>query len=214
MMEHSYDAADHLLDEVRALRGRARADRHAFGYPLVFFGALTVFSAILQTIADALRFPPGGALAHLLPKEFVDMVWVSGLIAGTGLTVWHYHRHGYRTGIQTAVRRPGVLGGLAVAVPLLSLLLPFDGAPFYLLTIGLGLVALACVEHSRHLWIVVGLYAAAIVPAVASSGIHLYERLLERSGLDGLLGPRETALLLPAAVLLVAGLLAQRKTRP
>ncbi|MEU6726715.1 hypothetical protein ABZ917_23690 [Nonomuraea wenchangensis] len=214
MTEHSYEAADRLLGEVRVLRGRARADRHAFGYPLVFFGGLTVFLAVLQTIHDALRFPPGGDLAHLLPREFVDMVWVSGLIAGTGLTVWHYHRHGYRTGIQTAVRRPGLLGGLAAAVPLLSLLLPFRGAPFYLLIIGVGLIALACVEHSGHLWIVIGLYAAAVVPAVASSGVRLYERLLVRSGLDGLLGARECALLLPAAVLLVAGLRALRKTRP
>uniref|UniRef100_UPI003F49539F hypothetical protein n=1 Tax=Nonomuraea bangladeshensis TaxID=404385 RepID=UPI003F49539F len=213
-MEHSYDAADRLLGEVRVLRGRARADRHAFGYPLVLFGGLTMFLAVLQTIDGALRFPPGGDLSHLLPREFVDMVWVSGLIAGTGLTVWHYHCHGYRTGIQTAVRRPGVLGGLAAAVPLLSLLLPFDGAPFYLLVIGLGLIALACIEHSGHLWVVVGLYAAAVVPVVASGGVHLYERLLERSGLDGLLGAREIALLLPAAVLLVAGLRALRKARP
>src|SRR6266566_5993999 len=54
-----------LLDEMKALRRRARAARHAYWFPLVLFGVLTCASIPLYRQPTFLRAPagPGAAIA-------------------------------------------------------------------------------------------------------------------------------------------------------
>lgn len=219
MVENKAGEARHLLDEVNVLRSRARTDRHAFQFPLLFFGGLTLTIALLQMIYYKLRWL-GGDLAHLLPLGLIDMVWLAGLVAGTGLSVWWYHRHGHRAGIQTAARNPMAMWALAATMPLMSLLPLFRSDTFGLLVIGFGLIVLARAERSRYLWIITGLYTAVVVPAVVNSGYKmeiLFSRLFGLFGVEissGLIHAYSGSLLLPALILLVGGLSARRKTSP
>ncbi|MER7209469.1 hypothetical protein ABT340_20595 [Streptosporangium sp. NPDC000239] len=226
MRQNAANEAGNLLDEVNVLRARARTDRHAFRFPLLFFGGFTLATAPLYVIDFELRESPEGTFTWPF-GEWIDMVWLAGLVAGAGLTVWWYRRHGHRAGIQTSPRNPTIIWSTAGAAPLVWTLLPLVGFllwPFFirdtfgLLASALGLIALARAERSRHLWIVTALYTATAVPAVVYDVQNQYHRLFHLFGVSpqempyGLL--QGSPVLLPAMILLVGGLTVRRKTHP
>ncbi|WP_433220434.1 hypothetical protein [Microtetraspora malaysiensis] len=226
MTQNAANEASNLLDEINVLRDRARTDRHAFRFPLLFFGGFTLATAPLYVI----DFELGARPDWPFPREWIDLVWLAGLVAGAGLTVWWYRRHGHRAGIQTSPRNPTIIWSTAGAAPLIWLLLPLVGFslwflwPFFirstfgLLAVALGLIALAWAERSRHLWAVTGLYTAAAVPAVVYDMQNQYYRLFHLFGVS----PQEmpygflqgSSVLLPSLILLVGGLTVRRKTHP
>jgi hypothetical protein len=125
------DDARQLLSDVGALRRRARADRRAYGVPLLIFGLLTLGAAPLYVQAVptselvALRDTPavtglgGDFLAH---STALGAYWLIGLICGyLGSLAW-YRWNARRVGVATPVR-PYVVAG--VVGTLAGLALPF-----------------------------------------------------------------------------------------
>ncbi|WP_214104184.1 hypothetical protein [Acrocarpospora catenulata] len=205
--------ASQLLGDVHALRNRARADRHAFRFPLLYFGTFTLATAPLYVLNYAL-FLPGG---------WIDLVWLAGLIIGAVLTIWWYRRHGDRSGIQTSARKSFLVWTGAGAAPLVWILVVpvffflwpfFVRGTFGLLAIALGLIALARAERSRRLWIITGLYTAAAIPAVVYNMENQYYRLFHLFGVSAEDMPysliQGSPVLLPALILLIGGLTTRR----
>ncbi len=155
---------------------------------------------------------------------FLGYYWVVALVGGYLLTALWYRRHARRAGLQTPSRGYVVTGIAATVAALLlpplsqfralawlSVLWPGDlviRGTFPYLIIAAGLWVLARAERSR------GLAATALVYSVVALVSSLYntENLLFRLGWTPSVNERwQTALpnlLLPAAVLLVAGAVA------
>lgn len=128
------DEAD-LLGEMRALRRRARAARHAYWFPLVLFGLLTLASVPFYILPSP---PAGGAVAVAggfpLPVlggfpgatvgGYLGYYWLAALLCGLLLTLLWYRWNARRVGLQTpargAVVTVAVLTVLALVIPLLS----------------------------------------------------------------------------------------------
>jgi hypothetical protein len=226
--------ADGLLDDVEALRRRARADRHAFRLPLLYFGLFALATAPLYVLAYTLHRPgssssPSGFFSSWAfgRDGWLDLIWLAGLAVGTGLTVWWYRRHGDLSGIETSTRGPVTTWTAAGLAPLIWFLSPLAGVlvwflwPFFvrntfgLLALAFGLIALARVERSRYLWIVTLLYTAAAVPAVVYNMENQYYRVFQLLGFSGENMPygllQGSPVLLPGLILLVGGLGARRR---
>ncbi|HEY2237813.1 MAG TPA: hypothetical protein VGI21_03435 [Streptosporangiaceae bacterium] len=126
-----------LLGEMRVLRRRARAARHAYWFPLVLFGVLTCASVpfYLQLnrpagagTGAAVPGPQlpflGGAFAGSAVQHDLGYYWLAALLGGLLLTLLWYRRNARRVGLQTPARgyviTVAVLTALALVVPLLS----------------------------------------------------------------------------------------------
>ncbi|HEV3295106.1 MAG TPA: hypothetical protein VG123_39510 [Streptosporangiaceae bacterium] len=236
-----------LLTDLAALRRRARAARHAYWFPLVLFGLLTCGAVPLYLVtasppAGAAIYPLSTSPVVLggLPFTsngngfFLGWYWAVALVVGYLLTLLWYRRHARRAGIQTPARGYLITGVILTVValalqpltrllPQLSLFwLPFGDiwirGTFAFLIIAAGLWVLARAEHSPGLTVIAAIYTGAALLA----SLYNVENILFRIGWNPAtpFAWRLTALpnvLLPAAVLLVAGLVAflgQRRTRP
>lgn len=124
-----------LLGEMRALRRRARAARHAYWFPLVLFGLLTCAAVpfyILpghqaggaETTQGAPPLPILGGFPGLVTQRYLGYYWLAALLAGLLLTLLWYRRNARRVGLQTPARgyvtTVAVLTVLALVIPLLS----------------------------------------------------------------------------------------------
>lgn len=126
-----------LLDQMRLLRRRARAARHAYWFPLVLFGVLTCASVpfYLQLYkpagSGARGAGPGPQLSVLgtpfagsAVQRYLGYYWLAALLGGLLLTLLWYRRNARRVGLQTPARgyviTVAVLTALALTVPLLS----------------------------------------------------------------------------------------------
>jgi hypothetical protein len=125
-----------LLGEMKVLRRRARAARHAYWFPLILFGVLTCASVPFYiqpgsppgSVAEAP--PPGPELSVLggfpgfLVHRYLGYYWPAALLTGLLLTLLWYRRNARRVGLQTPARgyiiTVAVLTALALMVPLLS----------------------------------------------------------------------------------------------
>jgi hypothetical protein len=235
---------DQLLTELAGLRRRARTARHAYWFPLVLFGLLTIGAAPLYLVTPgpgnlgttAITAGPFilGGLGITAGGFYTAWYWAVALVAGYLLTLLWYRRHARQAGIQTPARGYLITGivltVLAVGVPLLTrfvpslspIWLPFGDiwirGTFAFLIIAVGLWVLARAEHSPGLAVLAAIYTGAALLGT----LYNVENILFRLGWNPAtpLGWRLTVLpnvLLPAAVLLVAGLIAfivQRRTRP
>jgi hypothetical protein len=131
----SADAA--LLGDMRALRRRARAARHAYWFPLALFGVLTCASVpfyIQQDTQEAggvtagVSGPPAlpllGGYPGFLTQPGLGYYWLAALLAGLLATLLWYRWNARRVGVATPARgyiiTVAVLTALAVVVPLLS----------------------------------------------------------------------------------------------
>jgi hypothetical protein len=235
MSEHSGEDTEPLGDpaelasELRALRRRARADRHAYWFPLVLFGLITcgAIPFYLQGAPAAQSGPGGPALPMLggfLAHRYLGYYWLVALLAGLLLTLLWYRRNARRVGLQTPARgyliTVAVLTGLALAIPPLSqltsphwlhhlqVLWPGDliiRGTFPFVIIAVGLWALAWAERSRALAVIATAYTAAALLA----SLYDVENMLFRFGWNPGRGQLDLTnlpnVLLPALVLLAAG---------
>ncbi|MEU8296550.1 hypothetical protein AB0C04_04605 [Micromonospora sp. NPDC048909] len=121
-----------------ALRRRTRAVRHAYWFPLLLFGLLTVLAApfyVESVEPPGMRASAENPALTSLGGDFLERsaalgwYWLAALIGGYLLSLWWYRRHGERVGVQTPTRAylvagiAGVLVGLVLPVVLRLLLL-------------------------------------------------------------------------------------------
>ena len=218
-------AAGALLEEMGALRRRARRTRQAYWLPLLVFGLVEACSApfYYQKPCPGYDLCPGlliyGGL-HL-GRWYLTAVKLYALVAGLaglGLTVWWYRRHARRAGLRTGTRGPLV----AWTATSLTLLLVVPAFVFlwvlwvrrteWLLAIAVALLALAWAERSVLLGAVAVLHAVAAGLGVFYDPENLLYRVLSAFGVADADMPFDSAstlnVLLPASVLLLGGLLA------
>jgi hypothetical protein len=224
-----------LLGEMRALRRRVRTARHAYWFPLVLFGVLTLASAPFYVwpgypagsgaiARSAAPLPVLGGFPAANDRGDLGYYWLAALLAGLLLTLLWYRWNARRVGLQTPARASVVtvatLTVLALVIPLLSQLrspswLHFLGAAwpgdlvirgtFPFVIIAAGLWVLAWAERSRALAVIAAVYTATALLA----SLYDIENVLFRLGWNP--AGQDWSLtslpnvLLPAFVLLVAG---------
>lgn len=235
-----------LLTDLNQLRRRTRAARHGYWFPLVLFGLLICGAAPLYVASTA---PPALSVLYetspgpimlsgvLMGRgtALIGWYWAAALVGGYLLTVLWYRWHASRAGVRTPARGYLITGValtvLAVAVPLLTPLVPRLGllwmplvevwarGTLAFLIIAVGLWVLARAERSRALAVIALAYTAAALLV----SLYNVENILFRLGWN----PGRSAfawqltilpdVLLPAVVLLLAGLgalIASRRNRP
>ncbi len=123
-----------LLAELKALRRRARTERHAYWFPLVLFGLLICASVPFYVLPST---PSGGTEAvggpalpvlggdgGLTVQRFLGYYWLAALLGGLLLTLLWYRRNAGRVGLATPARgyvvTTAVLTVLALVIPPLS----------------------------------------------------------------------------------------------
>jgi hypothetical protein len=215
-----------VLAEMDALRRRTRADRHAYWLPVLSLGLAHLAAVPLYLHVEADGPVPDGLGGTVPPPVFfppdgdrIGSYWLAALLLGGLLSVWWYRRRGSRVGVEGRVWG-AVLAAVAVVIG--SVVLSFTPFTFFLwpvyvreygalLVVAVGLLVLARLERSRGLLAVAVLYAAAALLA----NTYNVENVLFRLGWDpfqgdpyGLRYLALPALLLPAAILLVGGVVA------
>ncbi|ONI83633.1 hypothetical protein ALI22I_34755 [Saccharothrix sp. ALI-22-I] len=117
-----------LLGDLAELRRRAREDRHAYPFPLLFFGIASFLAIPLYApsnpVVRQVEWNPLSVLgAHTEVRHplLLGLYWPVVLLVGALATAWWYHRRGARVGIETSTR--GYLGALAIGLgsPLVSM---------------------------------------------------------------------------------------------
>ena len=220
-----------LLDEMQALRRRARTARHAYWFPLVLFGLLTCLAAPFYVqwgnpgpgavSSGGVPFAMLGGFGGTTTQRFLGYYWLAALLFGLLLTLLWYRWNARRVGLQTPARgyitTTAVLAVLALVIPPLSevnglhflfVLWPGDlivrgTFPFVIIAVGLWVLARA--ERSRALCVIAAVYTGAAL----LSALYNDENVLFRLGWDPAGWQwRLTTLpnvLVPAFVLLIAG---------
>ncbi|MFI5837979.1 hypothetical protein ACIA5A_30345 [Micromonospora sp. NPDC051300] len=236
----SGDAPEELLASVVALRRRTRALRHAFWFPLLLFGLLTVMAAPLYIeSADpfGMRAPAQNPVLTSLGGDFLERsatlgwYWLVALVGGYLISLWWYRRHGERVGVQTRTRAYLVSG---VVGTLVGLLLPI-ALRFLLLNsattvsnetrwLTVPLMGIANRGMLPHLVIAVGLMvlarlersrvlaAVAVGYGVAVLLVNLYFHVMEFQPGDLHRLSLMLAALMPSPVLIIGGAVALRGT--
>jgi hypothetical protein len=218
-----------VLSDLAALRRRARSARRAYWGPLVLFGLLTCAAAPLYDSAPPMprgiaEYTATAAAPTVLggpginTSPYLGWYWLFALIGGYLLTMFWYRWHGRRAGVQTAARGYLVTGIVltvaALLIPFLSPLLSprlrwlwlgtdvlWLRGTFAFLIIAAGLWVLAWAERSLALVITAAAYTGAVLL------VSLYN-----IGNIGNIGniAAVNVVVLPAAVLLIAGAAAGR----
>jgi hypothetical protein len=124
-----------LLGEMKALRRCVRAARHAYWFPLVLFGLLTLASAPFYILPGhqaggvvgtqgAPPLPMLGGFPAVTVQRYLGYYWLAALLAGLLLTLLWYRRNARRVGLQTPARGSiitvAILTVLALVIPPLS----------------------------------------------------------------------------------------------
>jgi hypothetical protein len=146
MTDEDTPGATELLDDLRSLRTRARADRHGYAFPLFLFGALVLLAPLAYVSTPYNPDDPAGfeivgrgpfpqfapMFGNVTYPGLIDWYWVLTIVGGMAVTGWWYRRRALRLGIETDTRIPFVAAGAALAgfllwEPLLTGLLSEDG---------------------------------------------------------------------------------------
>jgi hypothetical protein len=229
---YAVETAEQLLGEVKSVRRRARFARHAYWFPLVIFGLLTLASVpfYIQHIPTKRGvYPiPGPAGPAFLQRSYLvgfgifhgryaDYYWLAAILVGVAATAAWYRWRGNRVGLRTPARGYLLTGLvlllLALGIPALTLtaapglriLMPGDlllRGTFPLVIIGIGLCFLAWAERSVALTVIAAGYLALALVA----SLYDIENVVYRLGWN--LGPNVSAVpnvVLPALVLLLSG---------
>jgi hypothetical protein len=227
---------ERLLAELTSLRRRTRSARHAYWLPLVLYGLLIGAAAPLYVQRQDPRpagigFPPGPQVQ--LPglggygDGYIAVYWLFALVAGFWLTALWYRRRGRQAGLLTSARGFVVVGVVVTAaiillstVPAAARLWPGDlviRGTFPLFVIAAGLFALAWAERSWALIVTAVLFTGGALLASLYDVENVLFRLGWTPGRSQLGLTALPNVLLPAIILLVAGLCsfpAQRPRRP
>ncbi|MEV8440996.1 hypothetical protein AB0425_26770 [Actinosynnema sp. NPDC051121] len=132
-----------LLGDLADLRRRAREDRHAYPFPLLFFGVASFLALPLHAPGQALR------AFDVRHPVALGLYWSAVLVVGGLATVWWYRRRGARVGIETSTE--GYLGALAIGLggPVVGLVL--EQLPFRFSSgTGVGVIVLATATVLWH----------------------------------------------------------------
>lgn len=175
--------AEALLDDLAALRRRARRDGHAYWLPLLVFGVLVLAGSLLYRgkVGEASGFPPsplrlftGGAFFGGNATA-IGSYWLAVAVVGALVTLAWYRWRGDRTGLR--VRTLPYLLCLAAALLIMLGVVPLatawslrllPGGPLALwVSAGVFVLGLAIAAIGRKVtWIV----AAGTVVAVLAAG--------------------------------------------
>ncbi|RZS32801.1 hypothetical protein EV193_111186 [Herbihabitans rhizosphaerae] len=130
--------ASELLDDVDALRRKARRDGRGNAFPLLLFGALILVAPLCYrendppppgkwALVDKGPFPlfGSGMFSDLRYPSLVGWYWVLAIVVGLAATVWWYRRRAQQVGLEIDTRKQlGVVGaavaGFLLGVPLLT----------------------------------------------------------------------------------------------
>ena len=128
--------ATELLDNLRSLRTRVRADRHAYAFPLFLFAGLILLAPLTYVSSpydpDEGYYVGQGPFPQFAPIHgnvtypgLIDWYWVLTIVGGMAATSWWYRRRAQRLGIETDIRIPfvatgAVLAGILLWQPLLE----------------------------------------------------------------------------------------------
>jgi hypothetical protein len=217
-----------LLDEMGRLRRRARADRHAYWFPLLVFGLIEAGSApfyyrnphCAEGELCSGQLIRGGLYLGRWYLGASQLYALVASLAGLGLTVWWYRRHARRVGVRTGTRGPllawtatSITVAILVIIPAFVFLwVLWIRNTSWLLAIAVALLALAWAERSVLLGAVAAVHAVAVGLGVFYDPENLLYRVLSAFGVadyDMPFGYGGTVnVLLPAVVLLLGGLLA------
>ncbi len=121
--------ATELLDDLRALRARTRADRHGYAFPLLLFGGLILLAPLTyisrpltaDDLANGIEYDLGPfpqfapMFSTVRYPGLIDWYWVLTIVGGMALTGWWYRRRALRLGVETDTRIPFVATGAALA---------------------------------------------------------------------------------------------------
>ena len=215
---------EEVLADLGRLRRQARAERHAYWFPLLLFGALIAASSpffVEQMPAPGVTTwvtpaDPLHAFAGMFSQPGLPYYWLAAIVTGLGLTGWWYRRHGARVGLRTP-SRGFLLTGLVITAALLVLPFPLGimtiRGTFPMLIIAVVLWVLAWAERSAGLTVVAVLFTGAALLA----DLYDVENIVSSLGWNPT-GPYTSlpGVLFPALVLLVAGgtaFFAQRRSR-
>jgi len=225
-----------LLSSLNRLRDAARSARHAYAFPLVLFGLLTLAATpfylqpavpstriwVIQLGGPQPRLPLLGGSSGPLGHDYLGYYWLVALVGGLLLTMYWYRYHARKVGLSTQARgyliTLGVLTGLAVVLPVLArfpgfgwlaVLWPGDltvRGTFPFLIIAAALCVLAWAERSIALGVIAVIYAGTALLA----SLYDIENLLFRLGWNPSGSQWQLTslpnVLLPALVLLAAGI--------
>ncbi|WP_156077130.1 hypothetical protein [Saccharothrix sp. NRRL B-16314] len=174
-----------LLGDLDELRRRARKDRHAYPFPVLYFGVASFLAIPLYQPwgPEALRrvsAPTWNPLTSLGTNDALryplalGLYWLTVLVVGALATAWWYRRRGRRVGIETSTGGYLAAVGIGVGAPLVS-----EGLYWYLpmtplghwqpgpaTGIGLVVIAAATVLWRRRAPRVVTVAAAVLGTAV------------------------------------------------
>ena len=229
---YAVDTPAELLGKVRTVRRQARRARHAYWFPLVLFGLLTLAS--VPFYIQHVPTPPGVHSGYYLGQSFwrstylggfgawtsghAAYYWLAAILAGLAATAAWYRLRGNRVGLRTPSR--GFVGTgfalvvLALVIPVLAqlrglsqlaILMPGDlliRGTFPLVLIGAGLWVLAWAERSVALTVIAVGYLAFSLVA----SLYDIENVFYDLGWN--ISPDYSGLpnvVLPALVLLLAG---------
>jgi hypothetical protein len=101
-----------LLGELRELRDRTRADRHAYALPLLLFGALILAAPLLYAPGGG-AYTAQGTLARFFGIQYgmdkanpnlIAWYWLATIAVGVMATAWWYRRRAQRIGVATDAR--------------------------------------------------------------------------------------------------------------
>jgi hypothetical protein len=155
-----------LLDDLRSLRDRARADRHGYAFPLFLFAGLILLAPLVY-VSERPQDPSGfqhaqGPFPQFAPFHgnvsfpgLIGWYWVLAIVGGMAATSWWYRRRARLLGIETDIRIPfaatgAVLAGILLWQPALEEFaarvgrgIPLYSAPWLNLPILFGSAVLA-----------------------------------------------------------------------
>lgn len=169
-----------MLGDLADLRRRARADRHSYPFPLLFFGIASFLAVPLYApsspsphlVVRAVEWNPLavlGAHSEVRHPLLLGLYWLAVLVVGAPATVWWYRRRGLKVGIETSTK--GYLGAVTIGLsaPLVSMailyVLPMTsfGFPTQPSATGIGVILLAL---ATVLWRLRAPHASTLVAAV------------------------------------------------
>ncbi|MEU4739559.1 hypothetical protein AB0G02_03710 [Actinosynnema sp. NPDC023658] len=115
----------HLPGDLAEARRRARSDRHAYAFPLLFFGIASFLSVPLyapsspapRLVVRQVEYNPLSVLgAHPEVRHplLLGLYWLVVLVVGAAATVRWYRGRGARVGIDTSTM--GYLGAVAIGL--------------------------------------------------------------------------------------------------
>lgn len=145
MTDETPEPPGQLLSDLARLRRQARTTRHAYWFPLVLFGLLSILAAILSRpalpgriwtlaapgwasslmarggLTQSTTFVTGSQSSTIVtgfgrPSAYLTWAWTVALVAGYLLTVSWYRYHGRRTGLETPSRSYLITGAALTAL--------------------------------------------------------------------------------------------------